>query len=44
MFHNRKTNEKINKIHKRSLLIFYIDDTLSFNDLLRKDKSEILDY
>ena len=39
MFYNRKTNEKINKLHERSLRILYNDGTLSFNDLLRKDKS-----
>ena len=39
MFYNRKTNEKINKLHERSLRILYNLDTLSFNDLLTKDKS-----
>ena len=39
MFYNRKTNEKINKLHERSLRTLYNDYTLSFNDLLRKDKS-----
>ena len=42
MFYNRKTNEKINKLHERSLRIVYNDDNLSFNDLLRKDKSVIM--
>ena len=39
MFYNRKTNEKINKLHERSLQILYNDDTLSFNDILLKDES-----
>ena len=39
MFHNRTTNDKINKLHERSLRILYKDDTLSFNELLEKDKS-----
>ena len=39
MFYNRKTNEKINKLHERSLRILYNDDTLCFNDLLLKDES-----
>ena len=39
MFHNRKSNEKINKLHERSLRILYNDDTSSFYDLLKKDKS-----
>ena len=39
MFYNRKTNEKINKLHERSPRILYNDDTLSFNDLLLKDES-----
>ena len=39
MFYNRITNEKINKLHERSLRILYNDDTLSFIDLLIKDNS-----
>ena len=39
MFYNRKTNEKINKLHERFHRILYNDDTLSFNDLLKKGKS-----
>ena len=39
MFHNRTTNEKINKQNKRSLRILYKDDSPSFNELLKKDES-----
>ena len=39
MFHGRTTNQKINKLHERSLRILYKDDTSSFEELLRKDKS-----
>ena len=31
--------EKINKLHERSLRILYKDDSSSFNELLKKDKS-----
>ena len=39
MFHSRNLNNKINKIHERSLRIVYNDDTSSFDELLRKDNS-----
>ena len=39
MFHSRNLNNKINKIHQRSLRIVYNDDTSSFDELLRKDNS-----
>ena len=39
MFHNRTTNEKINKLHERSLRILYKDNSSSFNELLKKEKS-----
>ncbi len=39
MFHSRELNNKINKIHQRSLRIVYQDHKSSFKDLLSKDKS-----
>ena len=39
MFHSRRLNNRINKIHERSLRIVYRDDKSSFADLLEKDKS-----
>ena len=39
MFHSRKLNNRINKIHERALRLVYKDYTSSFNDLLAKDNS-----
>ena len=39
MFHSRKLNNRINRIHKRALNIVYKDPTSSFEDLLKRDKS-----
>ena len=39
MFHNRKENNKINRLHERSLRILYKDDTSTFEQLLTKDGS-----
>ena len=39
MFHSRKMNNRINKIHERSLRIVFNDNTSSFRDLLVKDNS-----
>ena len=39
MFHSRKLNNRINRIHKRSLCIVYQDNRLSFEELLAKDES-----
>ena len=39
MCHSRKLNNRINNIHERSLRIVYNDYSISFNDLLVKDKS-----
>ena len=36
---SRKTNFKINNIHERNLRMVYKDNTSSFEELLRKDKS-----
>ena len=37
MFHNRQINTKINNLHFRALRIIYLDETSSFDELLRKD-------
>ena len=39
MFHSRKLNNKINKLHERALRIVYKDDYSTFNDLLARDGS-----
>ena len=39
MFHNRLINTKINNLHYRALRMIYLDDTSSFEELLRKDGS-----
>ena len=39
MFHSRKLNNRINKIHERALRLVYKDYTSSFDDLLAKDNS-----
>ena len=39
MFHGRKINEKINRLHERSLRIVYNDYTATFEELLAKDGS-----
>ena len=39
MFHSRKWNNRINKIHERALRLGYKGYTSSFDDLLAKDKS-----
>ena len=39
MFHSRKPNNKINKLHERFLRIVYSDNTLSFEELLETDNS-----
>ena len=39
MFHSRKLNNRINKIHERSLRIIDKDDKSSFKELLKKDES-----
>ena len=36
MFHRRKYNNKINRIHERALMIVYNDYTSSFEELLDK--------
>ena len=39
MFHSRKLNNRINKIHERALRLAYQDNESEFTDLLRKDES-----
>ena len=39
MFHSKKLNNRINKIHERALRIVYKDYTSSFDDLPVKDNS-----
>ena len=39
MFHSRKLNNRINKIHERSLRIVFDDNISTFNELLMKDNS-----
>ena len=38
MFHGRQINDKINKLHEKSLKIVYNDIATSFDNLLIKDK------
>ena len=39
MFHSRVLNKKLNRLHERALRAVYKDKTLSFSELLEKDKS-----
>ena len=39
MFHNRTLNNKINRLHERSLRLVYKKDNLSFEELLELDQS-----
>ena len=39
MFHDRKSNNKINKIHERALRITHRDSTSNFEELLTKSNS-----
>ena len=39
MFHSRKLNSWVNKLHERALRIVYQDYTSSFTELLEKDNS-----
>ena len=38
MFHSRRTNSKINRLHERALGIVYDDDVPTFHQLLTMDK------
>ena len=37
MFHNRKINLKINRLHERALRLLYCDDKSTFEELLQKE-------
>ena len=39
MFHNRKLNKHINRLHEKALRIAYQDHHSTFNELLAKDDS-----
>ena len=39
MFHSRRTNKKINRLHERALRIVYDDVVSTFDQLLAMDKS-----
>ena len=39
MFHSRRTNNKINRLHERALRIVYDNDVSTFDQLLAMDKS-----
>ena len=39
MFHSRQLNNRINRIHERSLRIIYNDKSSTFEELLIRDKS-----
>ena len=39
MFHSRTMNNKINRIHERSLRLVYSDYSSNFDELLRRDGS-----
>ena len=39
MFHNRRIDHKINKLHDRALRIVYKDNFSLFEELLSEDKS-----
>ena len=39
MFHSRKQNQHINRIHERALGVVYKDYNSSFDELLEKDNS-----
>ena len=38
MFHSRRTNKKINRLHERALRIAYDDEVSTFDQLLTMDK------
>ena len=39
MFHSRKLNSRVNKLHEKALRIFYQDYASSFNELRENNKS-----
>ena len=42
MFCERQTNARINYIHKRALRAFYNDEISPFEEVLERDKPEII--
>ena len=44
MFHSRTLNNKINRLHERTLRIVYSDYKSSFCELLEKDKSFLIHH
>ena len=42
MFHSRKLNARINRLHERALRVVYKDFDSSFEELLRRDSSTTL--
>ena len=44
MNHSRTLNNRINGLHKRALSLVYNDCSLSFSELLEKDKSMAIHY
>ena len=39
MFHSRKLNNRINRLHERALRLVYMDNESTFEKLLLKDNS-----
>ena len=39
MFHSRKLNNRINRIHERALRLVYKDNLSTYDELLKKDNS-----
>ena len=44
MFHSRRTNNKINKLHERALRIVYDDDVSAFNQLPAMNESVCIQH
>ena len=44
MFHRRKNNNRINKLHEKALRLVYNDYDSSFEALLKKDKSSSIHH
>ena len=42
MFHSRKLNNRINRLHERALRIVYQDFDASFTELLERDNSKTI--
>ena len=44
MYHSRKHNNQINRLHERALHLVYKDRTLTFEELLVKDNSVLIHH